>query len=48
MFNILKAYANFDSTIGYAQGMNYVIAVLLDVLNPEKYEDLECFFLYHF
>ena len=29
LFNVLLAYANYDSQIGYVQGLNYVAAMLL-------------------
>eukprot|EP01120_Amphizonella_sp_Union-15-10_P014668 TRINITY_DN71_c0_g1_i1.p1 TRINITY_DN71_c0_g1~~TRINITY_DN71_c0_g1_i1.p1 ORF type:complete len:395 (-),score=31.21 TRINITY_DN71_c0_g1_i1:64-1095(-) len=35
LFNILKAYANYDPEIGYCQGMSYIVAVLLMHLSEE-------------
>ena len=29
LFNILLAYANYDSQVGYVQGLNYIAAMLL-------------------
>jgi len=45
LFNILRAYSNHDSEIGYTQGMNYVVGKLLIILNPENFysSDLEYF-----
>ncbi|OMJ86740.1 hypothetical protein SteCoe_11676 [Stentor coeruleus] len=36
MFNILKAYASYDSDIGYCQGMNFIVGTLLMYLSEEK------------
>ena len=36
MFNILRAYSNFDPSLGYTQGMNFIVASLLLCLNPEN------------
>jgi len=33
--NVLRAYANFNSSVGYCQGMSYIIATLLMHLNEE-------------
>jgi hypothetical protein len=29
LFNVLLAYANYDTSIGYVQGLNYIAAMLL-------------------
>jgi hypothetical protein len=29
LYNVLLAYANYDSQIGYVQGLNYIAAMLL-------------------
>mmetsp|Transcript_21368 Transcript_21368/g.24832 ORF Transcript_21368/g.24832 Transcript_21368/m.24832 type:complete len:410 (+) Transcript_21368:41-1270(+) len=34
---ILRAYVNYDPTIGYSQGMNSFCAALLVILHPENY-----------
>ena len=36
LFNILLAYANYDSQIGYVQGMNYIAAMLLMHIQDEE------------
>lgn len=36
LFNVLKAYSNFDSEIGYCQGMNFIAGTLLMYLDEEK------------
>lgn len=36
LFNILMTYAKFNKNIGYAQGMNFIVAVSLLVLNDES------------
>ena len=36
MYNILRAYANFDKEVGYTQGMNYVVAGIIYNLYPDK------------
>ena len=40
LFNVLKAYSNFNKKIGYAQGMNFIVAKLIIFYNNE----IECFF----
>ena len=35
LFNVLKAYSNFNKKIGYAQGMNFIVAKLLIFYNNE-------------
>ena len=36
MFNILKAYSNYNNEIGYAQGMNFIVAKLIKFFKCEK------------
>ena len=36
LFNILKAYSNYNKEIGYAQGMNFIVAKLIKFLDNEK------------
>jgi hypothetical protein len=36
LFNVLKAYSNFNKKIGYAQGMNYIVAKLLIFYKNER------------
>ena len=39
LFNILLAYANYDNEVGYVQGMNYIVALLLFYL-PDQEQDV--------
>ena len=36
LFNILKAYSNYNDEIGYAQGMNFIVAKLIKFFDNEK------------
>ena len=36
LFNVLKAYANYDAEIGYIQGMNYIAALMLYYIEDEE------------
>lgn len=36
LFNVLLAYANYDSQIGYVQGLNYIAAMLLMHIQEEE------------
>ena len=36
LFNILKAYSNYNKKIGYAQGMNFIVAKLIVFFKNEK------------
>jgi hypothetical protein len=36
LFNVLKAYSNFNKKIGYAQGMNFIVAKLLIFYKNER------------
>lgn len=36
LYNVLLAYTNYDSQIGYVQGMNYIAAMLLIHIQDEE------------
>ena len=36
LFNVLKAYSNYNSEIGYAQGMNFIVGKLIKFFKCEK------------
>ena len=36
LFNVLLAYANYDTQIGYVQGLNYIAAMLLMHIQDEE------------
>ena len=36
LFNVLLAYANYDTSIGYVQGLNYIAAMLLMHIQDEE------------
>ena len=36
LFNILKSYSNYNKEIGYAQGMNFIVAKLIVFFKTEK------------
>ena len=36
MFNVLKAYANYDNEVGYVQGINYLAGILLFYISDEE------------
>jgi hypothetical protein len=36
LYNVLKAYAHYDPKVGYCQGMNYVVAMLLKYIEDEE------------
>ena len=36
LFNVLLAFANYDTQIGYVQGLNYVAAMLLMHIQDEE------------
>ena len=36
LFNILKVYSNYNKEIGYAQGMNFIVAKLIKFFDNEK------------
>lgn len=35
LYNVLKAFSNFNSEVGYTQGMSFIVAVLLMHMNEE-------------
>ena len=37
LFNVLKAYANYDNEVGYVQGINYIVAMLLFYIPDEEH-----------
>lgn len=36
LFNILKAYAEYDQEVDYCQGTNFIVAVILTNMNSER------------
>ena len=34
--NVLTAYSNYNTNIGYAQGLNFIVANSIFILNDEK------------
>lgn len=36
LFNVLKAYANYDNEVGYVQGLNYVVGMMLYYIRDEE------------
>ena len=36
LFNVLKAYANYDNEVSYVQGMNYIAGLLLFYIDDEE------------
>jgi hypothetical protein len=36
MYNVLRAYAAFDPEVGYSQGMNFLVGMLLTYLSPPE------------
>ena len=36
LYNVLKAYAHYDPEVGYCQGMNYVVAMLIKYIKSEE------------
>ena len=36
LFNVLKAYANYDNEVSYVQGMNYIVGMLLFYIEDEE------------
>ena len=36
LFNVLKAYGNFEKEVSYCQGTNYIVALLLYHLDSER------------
>ena len=35
LFNVLKAYSNWDPSLGYCQGMNFIVGFLLMYVDQE-------------
>ena len=36
LYNVLKAYSNYDQEVGYCQGLNYVVALMLFYISDEE------------
>ena len=36
LYNVLKAYAAYDNEVGYVQGMNYIVGLLLFYIQDEE------------
>jgi hypothetical protein len=36
LFNVLKAFSNFDNEVGYVQGMNYIVGLMLFYIRDEE------------
>jgi len=36
LFNVLKAYANYDNEVSYVQGLNYVVGIILYYISDEE------------
>lgn len=36
LYNVLTAYAHYDTEVGYVQGMNFIVAMLLHVVENEE------------
>lgn len=36
LYNVLKAYANYDNEVSYVQGMNYLAGLLLFYIPDEE------------
>jgi hypothetical protein len=36
LFNVLKAYANYDNEVSYVQGLNYVVGMMLFYIEDEE------------
>jgi hypothetical protein len=36
LFNVLKAYANYDNEVSYVQGLNYVVGMMLYYIEDEE------------
>ena len=35
LFNVLKAYSNYDNEVSYVQGLNYIVVLLLYYIGDE-------------
>ena len=42
LYNVLKAYANYDNEVSYVQGMNFVVALLLFYIPDDEEEVFWC------
>jgi hypothetical protein len=40
----LRAYANYDTEVGYMPGLNFIAAALMNTLDPQLYENKEASF----
>jgi len=36
LYNVLKAYSNYDNEVSYVQGMNYIVALMLFYIDDEE------------
>ena len=36
LFNVLKAYSNYETEVGYVQGLNYIVALMLFYIPDEE------------
>jgi hypothetical protein len=36
LFNVCKAYANYDKEVSYVQGLNYIVALMLIYITDEE------------
>jgi len=36
LYNVLKAYANYDNEVSYVQGMNYIAGIMLYYIPDEE------------
>ena len=36
LFNVLKAYSNYDNEVSYVQGLNYIVGLLLYYIQDEE------------
>ena len=36
LYNVLLAYANYDNEVGYVQGLNYIVGLLLFYIPDEE------------
>ena len=36
LFNVLKAYANYDNEVSYVQGLNYVVGMMLYFIEDQE------------
>jgi len=38
LYQVLRAYANFDEEVGYTQGMNFIAGTILIILDPNNFK----------